>query len=131
MPFISIEGGRRGKIQSFADAYKFLGHMGDTAHPGHPREPGSDLEIQSQKSIVEAVAPCLESSPGHVLRNESPTVQKVNSLLYYLAPDYSLRQLGLGRCTPCYEQLGACVSLVCENLVAASDKVGYKSPMRK
>jgi hypothetical protein len=127
VPFISIEGGRRGKIESFADAYKFLGHAEDTLHPGHPREPGSDLEIQSQKFIVEAAVPYLESSPGHGLRNENPTVQKVNSLLYHIAPNYSLRQPGLGRCTPCYEQMGACVSLVCEHLVAASDKVSYKS----
>lgn len=130
MPFISIEGGRRGKIQSFADAYRFLGHAGDTLHPGHPREPALDSEVQSQKSNIEVVAPCLETSPGHALRNENPTVQKVNSLLYHHAPDYSLRQLGLGRCTPCYEQLGACVDLVCENLVASSNKVGYKSQCR-
>ncbi|KAJ5429176.1 hypothetical protein N7491_006192, partial [Penicillium cf. griseofulvum] len=130
VPFISIEGGRRGKIESFADAYKFLGHAEDTLHPGHPREPGSDLEIQSQKPIIEAAAPCLESLPGHGLRNENPTVQKVNSLLYHLAPNYGLRQLGLGRCTPCYEQLGACVSLVCEHLVAASDKVDSAIPVR-
>lgn len=131
MPFISIEGGRRGKIQSFADAYKFLGHAEDTLHPGHPDEPAFDSEIPFQKSTIEAGAPCLELSPEHSLRNENPTVQKVNSLLYRLAPDYSLRQLDLGRCTPCYDQLGACVSLVCENLVAASNKVGYKSPMQR
>ncbi|CAI7631166.1 unnamed protein product [Penicillium glandicola] len=111
LPFISIEGGRRGKIESFADAYKFLGHTEDTFHPGHPREPGSDLEIQSQKSIIEAATPCLEGSPVHALRNE-------NSML------------GLGRCTPCYEQLGACVSLVCDNLVAASDKLESAIPVR-
>lgn len=131
MPFIGIEGGRRGKIQNFADAYKFLGHAKGTLHPGHPHEPALDSEIQSQKTIIEAAAPCLEISPGHILRNGNPTVQKINSLLYHLAPDYSLRQLGLGRCTPCYEQLGTCISLVCENLVAASNKVGYKSPMQE
>ncbi|KAJ5793417.1 hypothetical protein N7457_000016 [Penicillium paradoxum] len=125
VPFISIEGGRRGKIESFAEAYKFLGHAEDTLHPGHPREPGSDSEIQS-----EAAAPCLESSPDNALRNEKQTAQKVNSLLYHLAPDYSLRQLGLGRCTPCYEQLGACVSLVCKYLIAASDKIESAIPVR-
>ncbi|OGM39533.1 hypothetical protein ABOM_011917 [Aspergillus bombycis] len=131
VPFISIEGGRRGKIKSFADAYKFLGQAEGTSHPGHPREPGLGSEIRLRQPINEAAAPpCLESSSGHSLKYENPTIQKVNSLLYHLAPDYSLRQPGLGRCTPCYKELGACVSVICEHLVTASDKLESAIPVR-
>lgn len=128
VPFVGIEGGRRGKIESFADAYKFLGHAEDTLHPGHPREPSLDSEILSRQSIIEAAAPCLEGSLGSNTGVKRLTVQNVNSLLYHLAPRYTLRQPGLTRCTPCYKELGACVSLICENLLAASDKVGYQQP---
>lgn len=128
MPFVGIEGGRRGKVESFADAYRFLGHAEDTLHPGHPREPSLDSEMLSRQSIIEAAAPCLEGPLGKNPGTKKLTVQNVNCLLYHLAPCYTLRQPGLTRCTPCYKELGACASLICENLVAASDKVDYQQP---
>ncbi|KAB8247557.1 hypothetical protein BDV35DRAFT_190900 [Aspergillus flavus] len=68
------EGGRKCRLQSFADAYRYLGHAEDILHPGHPREPGLNLEIQSQPSISEAAVSCVESLSGY-------TVQK--STLFY------------------------------------------------
>lgn len=131
MPFIGIEGGRRGNIKSFADAYQFLGLTENTSHPGHPQKPDSDSEWQPQKPIIESAALCLENSPEDTVRDNSRAVQTINALLYRLAPNYTLRQLGREHCSPCYEQLGACVSVLCENLVTASDKVDSKTPTLK
>ncbi|KAE8324511.1 hypothetical protein BDV39DRAFT_217048 [Aspergillus sergii] len=74
-----------------------------------------------------ACCPVCRKFVGVKPKNESPAVQKVNSLLYNFAPDYSLRQPGLRGCPPCYKELGACVSAICEHLVTSRDKVGAPS----
>ncbi|KAJ5351765.1 hypothetical protein N7452_000739 [Penicillium brevicompactum] len=73
VPFIGIEGGRRGNIKSFADAYQFLGFTENTSHPGHPQKPDSDSEWQPQKPIIESAALCLENSPENTLESAIPT----------------------------------------------------------
>ncbi|KAL4874777.1 hypothetical protein BJY04DRAFT_224685 [Aspergillus karnatakaensis] len=117
VPFIGIEGGRRGKLKSFADAYRYVGQPANTLHPGHPTGP-----IAKPETKEDARRACLGTG-----RNP---VQQVNAKLYELAPDYNLRQLGRRKRTPCYAVLSKCVNLICEQLIAASSKLESAVPIR-
>jgi hypothetical protein len=126
VPFIGIEGGRRGQLETFEDAYEFLGHPKNSSHDGHPNEP-APTNAQIHPSPNHTVAAPLEGSPKKESLQNKPTVQEVNSMLYENAPDYNLRQPGARKWDPCYEEMGACVSLICQQLLTASAKVSKTS----
>ncbi|KAJ0413430.1 hypothetical protein BJY00DRAFT_322035 [Aspergillus carlsbadensis] len=122
VPFIGIEGGRRGRIKNFAGAYKFLNRPEATLHPGHPREPDPEtIEFSTLHSQPQSL---------HDQSKPIPKVQEVSAQLYRLAPDYSLRQPGLEACTPCYHELRVCVQLICESLVASNTQIDEAIPVR-
>ncbi|KAL4794583.1 hypothetical protein BDV19DRAFT_399273 [Aspergillus venezuelensis] len=117
VPVIGIEGGRRGKLQSFADAYRFLGQPANTLHPGHPTAPIPKPETGENVRELS-------------LNRGRTTVQQVNAKPYELAPDYNPRQLGRKKRTPCYRELEKCVNLICEQLIAANSKLESAIPIR-
>ncbi|KAL3465827.1 hypothetical protein BJX64DRAFT_274911 [Aspergillus heterothallicus] len=129
VPFIGIEGGRRGQLETFEDAYEFLGHPKNSSHDGHPNEP-APANAQIHPSPNHTMAAPLEGSPTKEPVQKKPTVQEVNSMLYENAPNYNLRQPSARKWDPCYEKMGTCVGLICQQLLTASAKLESANPVR-
>jgi hypothetical protein len=51
------------------------------------------------------------------------TAQEINSWLYTLSPKYEPRTLGSTEQNPFYHELTTCVAVICQQMMAANDKV--------
>ena len=47
VPFIGIESGKKGRLHTLEDAYKYLGIEQELSHPGHPAEPESPTVLSN------------------------------------------------------------------------------------
>ncbi|OJZ92269.1 hypothetical protein ASPFODRAFT_76836 [Aspergillus luchuensis CBS 106.47] len=132
VPFIGIEGGRLGRLKSFADAYSFLGQAEERSHPGHPSVPATD-DSMKRPSQPSGAADCnshCNTSQAHHPTVKKSRVQYVNSMLYEIAPSYDSRRLGSRSHDPCYDEVGSCVALICQQIIDNDDRIESAIPVR-
>lgn len=142
VPFIGIESGKKGRIYTFQEAYKFLGLQEGFFHPGHPTQP-------SPRSPQDAPPPDLVASESYS-RGElgdisgKRSVGDVSRILYSLAPSIngitaeSQPSIAHGsvlshfpKARPYYYQdLKLCVAVICRELLKADDQLQYAIPVR-
>ncbi|KAJ9264623.1 hypothetical protein DTO212C5_7005 [Paecilomyces variotii] len=134
VPFIGIEGGRSGRLKTFEDAYKYLGQQTQTFHIGHPLEPSEPSTNNKMEKPVQLPDP---NSTSSYLRDpksqgiiKKMTAQEVNSWLYSLSPKYEPRTLCSTERNPFYHELTTCVAFICQQMMAANDKLKSALPVR-
>lgn len=143
MPFVGIESGKKGRLHTLDDAYKFLGMEQEPPHPGHPTEPESPsvlsdvlFEIQDTQSYTK---------DGLNYSYETRPVVEISKTLYSLSPSMSDERNDLqaplaqedisptlhhGNTRVYYQNLKNCVAIVCRELLKASDNIEYVIPVR-
>ncbi|KAF7625235.1 hypothetical protein AFLA_002108 [Aspergillus flavus NRRL3357] len=118
VPFVGIESGKKGRLHTLDDAYKFFGMEQEPPHSGHPTEPESPsvlsdvlFEIQDTQSYTKDVLNYSYKTRALVEINISPTLHHGNTRVYY-------------------QDLKNCVAIVCRELLKASDNIEYVIPVR-
>ncbi|GAB1193697.1 hypothetical protein APSETT444_002921 [Aspergillus pseudonomiae] len=143
VPFIGIESGKKGRLHTLEDAYKYLGIEQEPSHPGHPAEPESPTVLSNVSFEIQETRSYMKDGLNYPY--ETRSVIEISKTLYALSPrmsdesiDFrttltqedippSLRQ---GNTRFYYQDLKNCVAIVCRELLKASDKLECVIPVR-
>jgi hypothetical protein len=114
-------------LESFKDAWDYLGLPNHPPHSGHPNEPSAakqPVETPEDLQLLNRSSPEPYLKKSHPQRlGERVTVQAISARLYALAPTYGPRCPGSASQDPFYSELRTCLTLICQHILAASNKV--------
>ena len=143
MPFVGIESGKKGRLHTLDDAYKFLGMEQELSHPGHPTEPESPSVLSDVSFKIQEI----ESYTKHGINYtyETRSVVEISKTLYALSPRMCDESFSLwaplaqevisptlhhGNTSVYRQDLKNCAAMICRELLKASDKLECVIPVR-
>ncbi|KAE8143435.1 hypothetical protein BDV38DRAFT_277456 [Aspergillus pseudotamarii] len=143
VPFVGIESGKKGRLHTLDDAYKFLGMEQALSHPGHPTEPESPRMLSDVSFKIQERESYTKHGINYTYKTRS--VVEISKTLYDLSPRMCDESVNLWaplaqedvsptlhhRHTRVYRQdLKNCAAIVYRELLKASDKLKCAIPVR-
>ncbi|KAE8422466.1 hypothetical protein BDV36DRAFT_291294 [Aspergillus pseudocaelatus] len=143
VPFVGIESGKKGRLHTLDDAYKFLGMEQKLSHPGHPTEPESPSVLSDVSFKTQEIESYTKDGMNYPY--ETRSVVEISKTLYALSPRMCDESIDLwatlaqedvcptlhhGNTRVYCQDLKNCAAIVCRELLKASDKLESVIPVR-